>query len=290
MATVVYIDTLFLLNFIINYLILLATGKLSGAVFKRARLALGAAVGALYAVLIFFPHMGWLKTTAFKILSGALMTCVAFGFSKKLPRLFIILTGISFAFGGAVFAVSMIFGGTDMQVFNGAYYLDIDFKMLILIVGISYAVLGAVFNRMGKHNGKNGEVVQVKVRMDDRVIEVNTLCDTGNTLTDPLTNQPILVVDWEISKELLPRPVHNLLSEEGFSNPIELMEQLSIFCPQLRFRLIPYKAVGTGSGLLLCLKTSSIEIQGKEMKGALLAFSPTALADGGNYRALIGTV
>ena len=47
--TVVYIDSLFLLNFIVDYLLLLATAKLAGEVICRPRLALGAAVGALYA-------------------------------------------------------------------------------------------------------------------------------------------------------------------------------------------------------------------------------------------------
>ena len=37
--TVVYIDSLFLLNFIVDYLLLLATAKLAGEVICRARLA-----------------------------------------------------------------------------------------------------------------------------------------------------------------------------------------------------------------------------------------------------------
>ena len=48
--TVVYIDSLFLLNLIVDYLLLLATAKLAGEGICRPRLALGAAVGALYAL------------------------------------------------------------------------------------------------------------------------------------------------------------------------------------------------------------------------------------------------
>ena len=52
--TVVYIDALFLLNLIVNYLLLLAAAKLAGEPLRRLRLAAGAALGGLYAAAIFF--------------------------------------------------------------------------------------------------------------------------------------------------------------------------------------------------------------------------------------------
>ena len=44
--TVVYLDVLFLLNLVVDYLLLLATAKITGEPISRARLALGAALGA----------------------------------------------------------------------------------------------------------------------------------------------------------------------------------------------------------------------------------------------------
>ena len=42
--TVVYIDLLFLLNLVANYLLLLAGGRLAGTILRRGWMALGAAV------------------------------------------------------------------------------------------------------------------------------------------------------------------------------------------------------------------------------------------------------
>ena len=39
--TIVYLDELFLLNFVVDYLLLLAAGRLAGEVLHRGRLALG---------------------------------------------------------------------------------------------------------------------------------------------------------------------------------------------------------------------------------------------------------
>uniref|UniRef100_UPI00345DD54B sigma-E processing peptidase SpoIIGA n=1 Tax=uncultured Flavonifractor sp. TaxID=1193534 RepID=UPI00345DD54B len=40
--TVVYLDEVFLLNFVVDYLLLLSAGRLAGEVLRRGRLALGA--------------------------------------------------------------------------------------------------------------------------------------------------------------------------------------------------------------------------------------------------------
>ena len=58
--TVIYVDTLFLLNTMVDYLLLLASARLAGEPLARLRFALGAVLGGLYAVAIFLPGMGFL--------------------------------------------------------------------------------------------------------------------------------------------------------------------------------------------------------------------------------------
>ena len=57
--TVVYIDLLFLLNLIANYLLLLAAGRMAGAVLARWRIGLGAGLGALVLLLSNPDWAGW---------------------------------------------------------------------------------------------------------------------------------------------------------------------------------------------------------------------------------------
>ena len=51
--TVVYLDRVVLLNLAVDYLLLLATARLAGLPLRRRRLALAAALGALYAAAVF---------------------------------------------------------------------------------------------------------------------------------------------------------------------------------------------------------------------------------------------
>lgn len=91
--TVVYIDALFLLNLIVNYLLLLAAAKLAGEPLRRLRLAAGAALGGLYAAAIFFPGMGFLTHPLCKLGAAVLMLLTGFGGSRRLLRVTLVFFG-----------------------------------------------------------------------------------------------------------------------------------------------------------------------------------------------------
>ena len=102
MVRVVYIDVLFLVNFLINYLMLFATGKLNGAFVSRPKLLLSAASGALYCCVVFFVELSGVIAVVMKIAAGSAMVMLSFEWRKKFLRLFLSFCGVSFAFGGCV--------------------------------------------------------------------------------------------------------------------------------------------------------------------------------------------
>ncbi len=55
--TTIYIDVLVCLNFIVNYFLLLATGKFLSRPCKRWRMLLGAFLGGLYSLYILLPEI-----------------------------------------------------------------------------------------------------------------------------------------------------------------------------------------------------------------------------------------
>ena len=71
--TVIYLDELFLLNFVVDYLLLLAAGRLAGEILRRGRLALGAALGAAYAGAVFLPGLGFLAHPLCKLGAAVLI-------------------------------------------------------------------------------------------------------------------------------------------------------------------------------------------------------------------------
>ena len=106
--TVVYIDSLFLLNLIVDYLLLLGAARLSGAVLCRPRMALGAVLGAAYACAVFLPGLGFLTHPAVELSIAVAMALIAYGGGQRLLRSFLAFLALSCALGGGVLALSLL--------------------------------------------------------------------------------------------------------------------------------------------------------------------------------------
>ena len=283
--TVVYIDSLFLLNFVVNYLLLLSAARLAGEIIRRLRLALGAALGALYAAAVFFPGMAFLLHPACKLGTAVLMLLCAFGGSRRLLRLTLVFFGVSAAFGGGIFAIELL-SGRGLSLKNGIFYSAMDLRLILLSAAACYAVLTLVFRRTAKHSGPSRELVPAVLTIEGRCVALTALVDTGNTLTDPVTNRPVMVAEGEKLVRLFPEGEAPDQSE--LRDPVTAMERLSCGQSRGRYRLLPYQAVGVDCGMLLALRLDEARVGETDYGGILVALSPNRLSDGGGYSALIG--
>ena len=93
--TVVYLDSVFVLNGLMDYFLLLATAYLAGVPLRRRRFALVGVLGGLYAAAVFLPGCGALASVPGKMLAGAAMALAAYGPDRKLPRLILLLLLVS---------------------------------------------------------------------------------------------------------------------------------------------------------------------------------------------------
>lgn len=277
--TVVYIDLLFLLNLTANYLLLLAAGRMAGAVLARWRIGLGAAAGALYAALIFLPGLTWMAFWPCKLAAGVLMCLIAYGGERYLLRVTVLFFGASAALAGAVLGLELL-GSAPLTLEHGVFYSIIDLRLLLLLFAVCYFVLSLFFRRVGCHKG--GELARLEVALDGGTVTLTALRDTGHTLSDPVTNRPVVVVCWRALEGILP-------SWADPHDPIRSVER----CHETGSRqaqLVPYRAVGVEHGVLLALRARQVMADGRPLGRLLVALSPTPVDDGGGYQALIGGI
>ena len=282
--TVIYVDTLFVLNGAVDYLLLLAAARLAGEPLDRLRSALGAVLGGGYAVAVFLPGLDFLARPPCRLAAAVLMVLTAFWRSRRLLRQVVIFFALACAFGGGVLAIGLL-GGRGLTLSAGVLSSAMDLKIVLLSAAGCYAALSLVLRGAGRHAGPGGELRQVRLTLGGRQTELTALVDTGNTLTDPATGRPVLVAEADCLAPLLPAGVR--LGPEALEDPAGALEGLE--GPwRRRFRLLPYRAVGVERGLLLALRLDKVQV-GEEDRGPMLAaLSPTPVSDGGNYRALIG--
>lgn len=277
--TVVYIDMLFLLNFVANYLLLLGAGRVAGALLRRWRIALGAAAGALYAALVFLPHMGWLALWPCKLLSGILMPLIAYGGERRLFRVTLTFFAASAGLAGLVLAAELL-GSTSLTLENGVLYSSFDLRLLLLLFVLCYFVLSLFFRRAGRHGQR--ELVKLSIVMAGETVSLTALMDSGHTLTDPADNRPVVVAEGALFRRFLPPGADP-------AQPVEAVKR----CREAGVsgvRLVPYRAVGVDCGMLLTLRAQSVTAGDRPLGALLIALSPTPVDDGGGYQALIGGI
>ncbi len=271
----VYLDSVLVLNFCVNYLLLRGVALLGASAAGRGRLALSALFGAVYAVAVWLPGCGWLSLLPGKLIFAAAMLLLAFGLRPSTLRLGAVFFGLSLALGGAIYAV-MLLQGKPLRVFRQSLLYPVSFATVSLTAAAIFAACRLLLPRLSH---APNSLLPVTIRLNGRRVRITALRDSGNTLADPISGAQVLTAEWSVARRLLP---DQTLCAADFSAPAVLALRLRSYAP----RLIPYRAVGVASGLLLALPCE-ITV-GKQTKSGLVAFSPTPVSDGGAYEALTG--
>lgn len=277
---VVYLDQAFLLNFLADGAALWVTARLAGLPARRGRIALAAGLGGAYGALCLLPPLAVLGGMLPQLLAACGLVALTFGRRGPLPRQVLLFYLLSCTMGGALVAAVRL-----VRESGGAEVLKLlNWKVFFLVGGLCYLVLSVVF-RGGARHALAGELVPVSVILGEKRAEFSALLDTGHTLRDPTTGQPVLIAQvaalvplWSPDQ----RAILVKLEREGAARCMEKLEEPG------RWRLLPYRAVGVSAGLLLCFRADGVTIGGADLGPLTVALSPTAVSDGGGYAALWG--
>ena len=271
----VYLDSVFALNFAVNWLLLRAAARLGAAAVRPRRIAAAAALGAAYAVAVYLPGCGLLAGWAGKLAMTAALLAVAFGLRRETLRLAAVFGGVTLALCGAVYGLELLKHG---RVRPGVLWYPVTFSSLVLTAGGVYAATRLLLPRLSH---APDSVVPVRLTLGGRRVCPRARRPRATPPGPPGRAAPVLGAEWRCPARLLP---HDGLRAADFAAPAALVLRLQRLHP----RLIPFRAVGTGSGLLLALPCEEVRIGKRVQKNGLVAFSPTPVSDGGGYEALTG--
>ena len=274
----IYVDSVFLLNFIINYFILLLTARVCSLPLKRWRYSLGAALGALYSVAVLFPSFSFLSLPVLKLCLGAFMALISYSGSQNLIKPFLTFLAMSAAFGGAVFAISLFAG----ESFSGGFYINVSLRILLLSFAVCYFVLNLVFRRFGTRQQR--ETLSVSITLCGKTSEIVALRDTGNELYDPISGLPVMVTGLDAAKQLLPEDCALALLRGAPEFMLAVSEHEAL---RPRFRLVPYSAVGVPFAMLPVFKPDRAQVSGKNTDKLLVGLSPTNMCPDREFSAII---
>ena len=254
----IYLDLVMILNFLVDFLLLLGTNRLSGFPTEGKRLACAAALGSLYSGACLLRRLRFLGNTLWRLVSLGGMAAIAFGWNRSTLKR-----------SGVFVLLSMALGGIAIG------FEKANIPSLVLSAGGMWLLCRVAF---GRSVGQQ-EYVPIELTYGENTASLIALRDTGNTLRDPITGEPVLVIAGEVASKLTG------LTEAQLRTPMETIARGAV--PGLR--LVPYRSVGQGGGMLLALRFENVKI-GSRRQRAVVAFDPGGLGSGDMYQALTGGV
>ena len=281
MVKTIYADIFFLINFIINYLILFTSGHISALYICRWRILLAATIGALYGFTVFFPAHQLCTSLPIKLLIAFFMVIISFGFRNIMKNTFLFLT-ISLVFGGIVFAVTSLGFNGLFEVHHGIYYIHISVYTLITVSFFTYILLSIVFHR-GTFRADR-KFSTVTIYSEEKNITVTALHDTGNSLRAPGSNANIIISDYVTLREILSESIIKIMDCTLPENFPLLLDRLIEFG---KFNLVPYQTIEADFALMLTYRPECVLLDGKTLPGALIGFSRQRISGDGIYSAII---
>lgn len=223
----IYLDLILILNFFIDFILLLSVSILLRRNASIYRIILGSFIGGVSIIFLFFDINNTMLFI-YKVIISVFMTLISFGFKtiKYTFKNILYLYMSSIILGGFLYFLNIEFSYKQI----GLVFIQNEFSINILFLIIFGPIIIYIYVKQGlslKNNYSN--YYKINMYIKNRKLTFNGFLDTGNNLVTPITNKPVILIDEDINLDY--------------------------------FFYIPYKCV-KGSGLIKCYKIDKIEVNG----------------------------
>lgn len=244
----IYLDLIMILNFFIDFILLLTVSLILKRNVKLTKIILGAFVGGISILFLFF-YINSVVLFLFKLIISILMILITFGFKSikytLINLLYLYMSSI--ILGGFLYLLNIEFSYKHIGIIFFNNGLSINFIFLIIFSPvILYIYIKQTKNL--KYNYSN--YYNVEIINKNKKYKYTAYMDSGNVLVDSLTKKSVILID---KRKLL----------------FNIKE----------FRLIPYLGVN-GSNMIKVVKIDKLLFNNKEYNNVLVGIMDKISLDG----------
>lgn len=289
----IYIDVIFLENLIMNSIILYATAIILKIKPKMIKIIISSAIGSIYAIITYITEIEIYTSVILKTILAIIIVYIAFNPQniKKMLKEVAIFYLTSFVFGGATLYLIYYIKPQEIFIKNGMFVGTYILKV-ILLGGIFALIIIKISSKIIKDKINPKDIYcNIKIKIDNKIIETKGMIDTGNLVKEPITNTPVVILESTLLEKALPTIIlnnlENILSGDLSQIPKEIQEKYIS-----KLRCIPFSSLGKQNGMLLGIKADEIEVETEYEKkvsnNVIIGIYDKTLTKRGEYRALVG--
>ena len=286
----IYLDLILLENIVMNYIIILATGMICRVNIKYFRIFLSSFLGALYAIISYVVNIQIYTNQITKIMVSVCMIYIAFNSSniKILLKQLVIFYLTSFCFGGAAYYLLYNVSPGLIKSINGIFVGIYPIKIAILGGILGFLVINISFKIIKSKLTKKDMLYNIEIFYKENKVTVKVILDTGNFLTDPITNIPVIIVEAQKLKKIIPENILNNIDRIIYNSELEeVNEEFKTRCS-----IIPFSSIGKKNGMIIGFRPDYIKIYMEEgekiRKKVIVGIYNNKIAKNGLYSGLIG--
>lgn len=284
----IYLDIVFLENFILNYVIILSTALISKSKIKIISIMLSSMIGAIFSILNYMLDIDLLGNMIFKIIISFLMMQIAFKEFKikKLLKLILFFYLVSFTFGGIAFMLLFFIRPQNIIMKSNHLVGTYPIKITILAGILGFIVIFLIEKIIRNKLNKKSMICDLEIFYNGKIKKIKTMIDTGNMLKEPISKNDVIIVEKEslegiVSKEILEN-IRYILKGKW-------LQGKNIY--SYKIKLIPFSSLGNDNGLLIGFKPDFVKIYSDEeiiRNDVLIGIYDGKLSKANQYTSLIG--
>lgn len=291
----VYLDAVWLLNFLLDMMLLMLTQILAKDSSGKIRIMFGAFVASIIVPISLYYPDSFFTTVLGKICYSLVIILCSFRFYsiRRFLKMLLLFYFTTFSIGGGLIAVHFLlqnpigFSANGVLTFNKGY--GDPTSWIFIVIGFPI-IWWFTKNRMDKHATEKiryDQLYSVTIELNQASHSTTGYIDSGNQLVDPLTKKPVIICDKQF--------LMNWFSEDEWELLKNAQEELDFDCIpdqwQNRIQLVPFQGVDGKRLFMLTIKPDNITVyydKGKIITSkALIGIQFASLTDDDSYHCLL---
>ncbi|NLJ84462.1 MAG: sigma-E processing peptidase SpoIIGA [Halanaerobiaceae bacterium] len=256
---IIYADITLLNNFFMTIAIIWATANIMEIKYSWFRLFLGANIANLYLLVVFilqqyrfYFFINFILHISLNIITAILILKISFPglqrtrFIKALGNLYL----ITFIGMGTTLSIFYVYGDSP---FNTGF-LKIIIGLLVL-----YLLGNTGWKIIQRYKLPDEFYLPTVIYCQNKEVSLTGLLDTGNSLSDPISNLPVIIVNLATLIPIFPEE----MQAEMMTGEVCEMDLVEVFQKNNlahRIRLLPFSDLGEEKGLLLGFRPDLVEL------------------------------
>ena len=235
----IYVDVLVVINMFEDFLLLLCVKYILRLKVKYLRVIAASVIGGISSVSVLLPSVNFLFSIIIRLLLGASLAFIAFGYKsgKQFIKTSFTLIILSFLFSGAMIFFYLAVKPDGMYIVNDMVYFDISPVLLIILTVLIYFIL-FIYRKVFQNHARSGLVHSVKILYKNNKAEFKCKTDSGCNVKEPFSGSSVII------------------AEKSQLGDINVNEQ--------SLRIIPFESLG-GSGIIKGFKPDEVYIDGSKV-------------------------